>query len=522
MCAPERNIMFENGAPNPDIVHYVDTVSREKGLEKEEVFAALELALHKVAQQHYGEIFTLKVHVHRHTGLISYFRCLRVVDTVQDADTEIAVTEAMTQDDTLDVGSEYREMLPSFTLKRTGAQLARGILQGKLKECEKHHEYTYFHEKKGGIVSGSVKRIELNNVILDLGKGEGFLPRRSMIPRENYRVGDRVVAYVEDVRSDLKGYQVILSRTHNEFLAKLFAQEVPEIYDGVVGIRAIARDPGSRAKMAVYSQDASVDPVRTCVGLRGGRIQAVMRELGDEKIDLILWQEDIVTLVAEALKPASVLKVIVNDRNDLDVVVPDDQQSLAIGRGGQNVVLAHKLALAACEASPLWEGGQLSINIMTESEEGERRNTETQGKMDLFQQSLGVTDVMARLLIAEGFDTLEDIAYCEDEELENIEGLSPEDRDHIQGESRRICQKIEEDFRQDMLALGAEPCLLDLNLASQVVQSLVKGGIKSRTALAQLSSWDVQELCTTLKESEAESIVLNARNIVKESHDNAS
>jgi N utilization substance protein A len=343
-----------------------------------------------------------------------------------------------------EIGKVYEEDLPPFEIGRVQTQMARQVVMHKVREAERERQYDEYKDRVGEIVNGSVKRVEYGNVIVDLGRGEGIMRRDQSIPRENFNVGDRIRAYIYDVRRETKGPQIMLSRAHGGFMAKLFAQEVPEVYDGVIEIRAVARDPGSRAKMAVISNDSSIDPVGACVGMRGSRVQAVVAELQGEKIDIIQWSEDEATFIVNALAPAEVSKVVMDEEDErVEVVVPDEQLSLAIGRRGQNVRLASQLT-----------GWQ--IDIMTESQESERRQKQFTETTALFQEALDVDEVIAQLLVTEGFAAVEDVAYVEPHEIAAIEGFDDETAEELQARAREFLDKEAAALDAKRVELGVE------------------------------------------------------------------
>src|ERR687893_1505980 len=388
-----------------ELLQIADAVAREKSIEKEIVIEAIEEAIQKGARARYGAEHDIRAKIDVKTGELSLTRHVTVVDEITEPEFEgmqMTLAEAQRRDPEAFVGKEYVETLPPFEFGRVQTQMARQVVTGKVREAERERQYEEFKDRVGEIVNGVVKRVEYGNVVVDLGRGEGIMRRDQSIPRENFNIGDRIRCFIYDVRRETKGPQILLSRAHGGFMAKLFAQEVPEVYDGVIEIRAVARDPGSRAKMAVLSNDGSIDPVGACVGMRGARVQAVVGELQGEKVDIIQWNPDAATFIVNALAPAEVTKVVLDeDSNRIEVVVPESQLSLAIGRRGQNVRLASQLT-------------QWQIDIMTESQESERRQREFAERTALFQEALDVDEVIAQLLVTEGFAAVEDIAYVEE------------------------------------------------------------------------------------------------------------
>src|SRR3712207_556584 len=397
-----------------ELLQIADAVAREKSIEKEIVIEAIEEAIQKGARARYGAEHDIRAKIDPKTGELSLTRHVTVVDEITEPEFEgmqITLAEAKRRDPEAVVGKEYVEDLPPFEFGRVQTQMARQVVTGKVREAERERQFEEFKDRVGEIVNGVVKRVEYGNTVVDLGRGEGIMRRDQSIPREMFNIGDRIRCYIYDVRRETKGPQIMLSRAHPGFMAKLFAQEVPEVYDGVIEIRAVARDPGSRAKMAVLSNDGSIDPVGACVGMRGSRVQAVVAELQGEKIDIIQWSPDEATFLVNALAPAEVSKVVMDEEDErVEVVVPDEQLSLAIGRRGQNVRLASQLT-------------QWQIDIMTESQESERRQQQFAERTALFQEALDVDEVIAQLLVTEGFAAVEEVAYVEPHEIASIEGF---------------------------------------------------------------------------------------------------
>jgi N utilization substance protein A len=426
------------------------------------------------------------------------------------------LADALLGDKDATVGKTYTEILPPFEFGRVQTQMARQVVTGKVREAERERQYEEFKDRVGEIVNGVAKRVEYGNVIVDLGRGEAIMRRDQSIPRENFQVGDRVRAYIYDVRQETKGPQIMLSRAHGGFMAKLFAQEVPEVYDGVIEIRAVARDPGSRAKMAVVSNDSSIDPVGACVGMRGSRVQAVVAELQGEKIDIIQWSPDEATFLVNALAPAEVTKVVMDEEDErVEVVVPDEQLSLAIGRRGQNVRLASQLT-----------GWQ--IDIMTESQESERRQREFAERTVLFQEALDVDEVIAQLLVTEGFVTVEDVAYVELGEVAAIEGFDEDTAEEIQARARDYLEREAAEYDAKRRALGVEDGVLDVEgVTLPIAVALGEGEVKTVEDLAGLVPDDIRGWYETkggervrepgvlesfnLSPDEAEALIMRAR-----------
>jgi N utilization substance protein A len=467
-----------------ELLQIADAVAREKGIEKEVVIEAIEDALQKAARARYGAEHDIRVKIDTKTGETTQKRVIEVVPDDFELEGEIGKVQLSSAKRTwrdAEVGKIYEESLPPFEIGRVQTQMARQVVMHKVREAERERQYDEYKDRAGEIVNGSVKRVEYGNVIVDLGRGEGIMRRDQSIPRENFNVGDRIRAYIYDVRRETKGPQIMLSRAHGGFMAKLFAQEVPEVYDGVIEIRAVARDPGSRAKMAVISNDSSIDPVGACVGMRGSRVQAVVAELQGEKIDIIQWSEDEATFIVNGLAPAEVSKVVMDEEDErVEVVVPDEQLSLAIGRRGQNVRLASQLT-----------GWQ--IDIMTESQESERRQKQFTETTALFQEALDVDEVIAQLLVTEGFAAVEDVAYVEPHEIAAIEGFDDETADELQTRAREFLEKEAAALDAKRVELGVEDGLLEIEgVTLPVAVALGEGDVKSVEDLAGLIPDDLR------------------------------
>jgi N utilization substance protein A len=440
-------------ANRQELLQIADAVAREKSIEKEIVIEAIEEAIQKAARTRYGAEHDIRVTIDPKTGETSIKRFVTVIEDDTEEVNEYAMkrlTDALKDDKDAFVGKVYDEVLPPFEFGRVQTQTARQVVTGKVREAERERQYEEFKDRTGEIVNGVAKRVEYGNVIVDLGRGEAIMRRDQSIPREQFQVGDRVRGYIYDVRRETKGPQIMLSRAHGGFMAKLFAQEVPEVYDGVIEIRAVARDPGSRAKMAVLSNDSSIDPVGACVGMRGSRVQAVVAELQGEKIDIIQWSGDEATFLVNALAPAEVTKVVMDEEaGRVEVVVPDEQLSLAIGRRGQNVRLASQLT-----------GWQ--IDIITEAQDSERRQREFAERTQLFQEALDVDEVIAQLLVTEGFATVEDVAYVEASEIAEIEGFDEDTAEEIQARARDYLDKEAAEYDAKRRELGVEDAVLEV------------------------------------------------------------
>jgi N utilization substance protein A len=471
-----------------ELLQIADAVAREKSIEREVVIEAIEEAIQKAARTRYGAEHDIRVHIDPKTGETDITRIVTVIPDEQEEGAEEVneyaqrrLSDALKTDKTAVVGKTYVETLPPFEFGRVQTQMARQVVTGKVREAERERQYEEFKDRVGEIVNGVAKRVEYGNVIVDLGRGEGIMRRDQSIPREAFQVGDRVRAYIYDVRRETKGPQIMLSRAHGGFMAKLFAQEVPEVYDGVIEIRAVARDPGSRAKMAVVSNDSSIDPVGACVGMRGSRVQAVVAELQGEKIDIIQWNNDEATFLVNALAPAEVTKVVMDEEDErVEVVVPDEQLSLAIGRRGQNVRLASQLT-----------GWQ--IDIMTESQESERRQREFAERTTLFQEALDVDEVIAQLLVTEGFVSVEEVAYVEADEIAAIEGFDEDTAEEIQARARDFLDREAAEYDAKRRELGVDDGLLEVEgVTLPISVALGEGGVKTVEDLAGLVPDDLR------------------------------
>lgn len=460
------------------------SVAAEKNIEEKIVVDAIESAIQKAALARYGHALDIEAKIDQKNGELTITRRQTVVATQEDVQTDaqqICLADAKKINPSVGVGHVFEERLPLFDFGRVMSLMGKQVITQRVREAERAKQFDEFQDRVGDIVNGIVKRVEYGNVFIDLGRGEGVIRRDQTLPRENLNMGDRVRAYIYEVRSEQKGPQIFLSRAHPGFMAKLFAQEVPEIYDGVIEIKSVARDPASRAKIAVFSSDNSIDPVGACVGMRGSRVQAVVGELGGEKIDIIPWSPDPATFIVNALQPAEVTKVVLDeDESRVEVVVPEEQLSLAIGRRGQNVRLASQLTG--------W-----SIDIMTEDQERERREKETNELVELFTNALEVDDMMARLLVSEGFETIEELAATELEEIGSIEGFDDElaaelqnrANDHLEREVQKLIERLE--------ALNIEQELLDFEgITPQMAIALGEGGVTSVEDLAGLVSDDLR------------------------------
>ena len=465
-----------------EMLQVANNVAQEKNIEKEEVFGAMELALEKAARVKYGLERDIRVKINRETGDISLNSYLKVVDVLEleDQKNQILYEEAKKIRPDIQNGEFIIKELPPFDFGRVAAQNAKGVIIQKVREADKSRQYNEYKDKNGEVVVGVVKRIEFGNLIIDLGKSEAIIKREELIPRETFKNGDRVRAYIYDVKEDAKGYQVFLSRTHPQFLAKLFHQEVPEIFEGVIEVKSVARDPGSRAKVSVFTEDSTIDPVGACVGMRGSRVQAVVNELQGEKIDIVTWSTNQATYLANALAPAEVSKIFLyEEKNKVEVVIPDEQLSLAIGRKGQNVKLASTLT-------------NLEIDILTEEEETERRQVEFKNRTDLLIEVLDVEDVIAQLLVTEGYISVDSIANENIENLKKIEGFDINlSKEIITRAINYVKEKDDEDIKIINEKISDQE-LINLNgINNKMLALLAKNSIYTLDDFANLATYDL-------------------------------
>ncbi|WP_421761614.1 transcription termination factor NusA [Devosia sp.] len=463
-----------------ELLQIADAVAREKSIDRMIVIESMQDAMEKAAKSKYGAETNIRVEINPKTGETRMWRLLEVVETVEEYGRQIGLKDAKARNDAAKLGDYVTEPLPPIEFGRIAAQSAKQVIVQKVRDAERDRMHEEYINRVGEIVNGTVKRVEYGNVIVDLGRGEAIIRRDELIPRELYRYGDRVRAYIYDVRREQRGPQIFLSRTHPQFMAKLFMQEVPEIYDGIITIRSIARDPGSRAKIAVTSSDSSIDPVGACVGMRGSRVQAVVAELQGEKIDIIPWTESIADLVVSALQPADVAKVVLDEQAErIEVVVPDEQLSLAIGRRGQNVRLASQLIG--------WD-----IDILTEAEESERRQKEFTERSALFMNALDVDEMVAQLLASEGFSSVEELAYIDAGEISSIQGFDEETAGEIQSRAAEYLAAIEKANDDERIALGVEDELYEIpGLNAAMLVALGKDGVKNVEDFAGCASDDL-------------------------------
>ncbi|MBP5615289.1 MAG: transcription termination/antitermination protein NusA [Alphaproteobacteria bacterium] len=491
--------------PRPEIVLVADAVAREKDIDKEEVFEAMEVAIQKAGRSRYGAEHDIRATIDRKTGAISLERYREVMADDAEIENEAAqlhLSFAKRIKPDAKVGEFIIDALPPIDFGRIAAQTAKQVIVQKVRDSERRRQFEEYKEKIGTIVSGTVKRAEFGSVVLDIGKTEAVLRRDEMIPREKFKVGDRVRAYVLDVRRETRGPQIFLSRTCPEFMAKLFTSEVPEIYDGIIEIMGVARDPGSRGKIAVKANDVTIDPVGACVGLRGIRVQAVVTELQGEKIDIVPYSEDRAQYLVAALAPAEVSKVVIDEESGrMEAVVPEEQFSIAVGRRGQNVKLASQLLHS-------------DIDVLTEAEEQERRANENKIRLDRFMNALDVDDMIAHLLIAEGFTTVDEIAEVELSELAEIEGFDEDIATELQNRAKEFVTKRNAEFEDKIKSLGVDDSLRSFeDLDQDTILKLAENNIKTLDDLADLSSDELVEILGegAMPVSEANRIIMAAR-----------
>ncbi len=472
-----------------ELLQTAEAVAREKMIDPDLVIQAMEDSLARAAKSRYGADMDIRVSIDRKTGVADFTRVRTVVadEELENYHAELTVEQAAPYLDDPKIGDEIIDKVPPVELGRIAAQSAKQVILQRVREAERDRQYEEFKDRAQTILNGVVKREEYGNIIVDIGRGEAVLRRNEKIGRESYRNGDRIRCYVKDVRREARGPQIFLSRTAPEFMAELFKMEVPEIYDGIIEIKAVARDPGSRAKIGVISYDNSIDPVGACVGMRGSRVQAVVNELQGEKIDIIPWTEDQATFLVNALQPAEVSKVVIDEEaGKIEVVVPDEQLSLAIGRRGQNVRLASQLT-------------GLDIDILTESEESARRQAEFAERTKLFMDELDIDEMMAQLLVAEEFTALEEVAYVDLDELLTIDGFDEETATELQTRARERLEAIATAALENARALGAEDSLISFDgLSPQMVEALAKDGIKTLEDFATCADWELAGGWTTV------------------------
>jgi len=470
-----------------ELLQIADAVAREKMIDLSLVIEAMEESMAKAAKSRYGAELDIRAHIDGKSGELTMTRVRFVVDEVENHFVEMTVADARAHLDNPEVGDLIEDILPPMDFGRIAAQSAKQVILQKVREAERARQFAEFKDRVGEIINGVVKRVEYGNVIVDVGRGEAVLRRDQLVNREGFRTGERVRAYIREVREEVRGPQVFLSRTAPEFMAELFKMEVPEIYDGIIEIKAVARDPGSRAKIGVISYDNSIDPVGACVGMRGSRVQAVVNELQGEKIDIIPWNDDAPTFLVNALQPAEVTKVVLDeDAERIEVVVPDEQLSLAIGRRGQNVRLASQLT-------------GFDIDIMTEAEESARRQAEFAERSQLFMETMNVDEVVAQLLVSEGFATLEEVAYVDTNELLVIDGFDETTAEELQARARECLEEIHTKAIAKAREMGVEDSLFNFEgLAPEMFVALAEDGVKTLDDFATCADWELAGGYTTV------------------------
>ncbi len=513
--------MLNRGLDKLELLRIVEAVANEKSIDKELVIGSMESAIQRAALTKFGNDNNIEVTINRENGEISIMKVLEVVDKVEDPSREISLKDANSNKEKSShkVGDKLYEQLPQVDFGRIAAQSAKQVISSRVKEAEKNRQYDDFIDKQGQILSGIIKRLEYGNVIVDLGRAEAIIKKEELIPREILKNGDRVKAYCYEVKKELKGHQIFLSRAHPQFLAKLFFQEVPEIYEGIIEIKSVARDPGSRAKICVNSKDTSIDPVGACVGMRGSRVQTIVNELHGEKIDIIKWTEDLPTLISESLSPAEIQKVLIDQSNKrIDVILTEENLSKAIGRRGQNVRLASKLT-------------NYEIDILTDKEDSERRQTEFKEKTENLIKNLEVDETLGQLLVSEGFQTVEEISQSSPDDISKIEGIDEDTAKELISRSKETLIKEKEEVGKKLKELGVEDSLINLKGMTQgMLVILGQKNIKKLSQFADLSSDELiggfDELKGkkiriegyleefSLSREEADNLIMSAREII--------
>ena len=472
-----------------ELLQTAEAVAREKMIDPSLVVEAMEESLARAAKSRYGAEMDIRVSIDRKTGRATFTRVRTVVtdDEVENYQAEMTVEQAKQYMENPEVGQQYIEEIPPVDMGRIAAQSAKQVILQKVREAERDRQYEEFQDRAGTIINGVVKREEYGNVVVDVGRGEAILRRTEKIGRESYRPNDRIRCYIKDVRRETRGPQIFLSRTDPMFMAELFKMEVPEIYEGIIEIKSVARDPGSRAKIAVFTTDTTIDPVGACVGMRGSRVQAVVNELQGEKIDIIPWNDDQPTFLVNALQPAEVSKVVLDEEaGKIEVVVPEEQLSLAIGRRGQNVRLASQLT-------------NLDIDIMTEAEESARRQKEFEERTQLFIETLDVDEFFAQLLVSEGFANLEEVAYVELDELLVIDGVDEDTAQELQARAREYLEEQAAKALERAKELGVEDSLINFEgLSPQMLEALAEDGVKTLDDFATCADWELAGGWTTV------------------------
>ena len=513
--------MLNQRSDKMELLRIAESVAMEKSIDKEIILNSMESAIQKAARIKFGSENDIRAKIDRENGNISLHKVLTIVESPENLDTQISLEQAakIEKEKSLKVGDEIFEELPPVDFGRIAAQTARQVITQSVRAAERERQYTEFKDKKGEILSGIVKRLEYGNVIIDLNRTEAIIRKEELIPREVLKTGDRIKAYCYDVVRENKGQQIFLSRARPKFMEKLFFQEVPEIYDGIIEIKSSARDPGSRAKICVNSKDSSIDPVGACVGMRGSRVQSVVNELSGEKIDIVHWSEDVAALVVSALAPAQIQKVIIDDQNRrIEVILTEENLSKAIGRRGQNVRLASKLI-------------DFEIDILTEKEESEKRQLEFKGKTEIFVQNLEVDETLGQLLVAEGFSTIEEINQSSQDEISKIEGIDEDTAKELKERANEFLIKEKENIGRKLKDLGVEDGLINFKgLTPGMLLTLGEKKIKTLKEFAELSTDELvggydekkgvrfkidgclEEFALT--NNEAEELIINARKII--------
>ena len=514
--------MLNRGLDKLELLRIVESVANEKSIDKELVIESMESAIQRAALTKFGNDNSIEVSIDRKNGEIKIKKVFQIVEKPEDPSREITLDQAKkieTENKDLKIGDKIFEELPQIDFGRIAAQSAKQVISQRVKEAEKTRQYQDFADKETQILSGIIKRLEYGNVIMDLGKAEGVIKKDELIPREILKTGDRVKAYCYEVKKEIKGHQIFLSRAHPQFLAKLFFQEVPEIYEGIIEIKSVARDPGSRAKICVNSKDNSIDPVGACVGMRGSRVQTIVNELHGEKIDIIKWTEDLPTLIAESLSPAEIQKVLIDkDSKRIDVILSEENLSKAIGRRGQNVRLASKLT-------------NFEIDILTDKEDSERRQIEFKEKTELLIKSLEVDETLGQLLVSEGFQGIEEISQATPEDISKIEGIDEDTAKELINRSKENLIKEKEEIGKKLKELGVEDNFINLKgLTPGMLLTLGEKKIKTLKDFAELSTDELigghdeikgkrfkidgylEEFA--LSKNEAEDLIMSSRNII--------
>ena len=513
--------MLNQRSDKVELLRIAEAVALEKSIDKEIILTSMESAIQKAAKTKFGSENDIRAKIDRESGDITLHKVLTVVETPENFDTEISLKDIkkIENDEDKKIGDEIFEQLPPVDFGRIAAQTARQVITQTVRAAERERQYNDFVDKKGEILSGIVKRLEYGNVIVDLNRAESIIKKEELIPREILKTGDRIKAYCYDVVRENKGQQIFLSRANTKFMEKLFVQEVPEIYDGIIEIKSSARDPGSRAKICVYSKDSSIDPVGACVGMRGSRVQSVVNELSGEKIDIVNWSEDVASLEVSALAPAEIQKVIIDDQNKrIEVILTEENLSKAIGRRGQNVRLASKLI-------------NFEIDILTEKEESEKRQAEFKEKTDIFVKNLEVEETLGQLLVAEGFSSIEEIEQSTKDDISKIEGIDENTAKELQERAKEYLVKEKENIENKLKDLGVGEDLINhKGLTPGMLLTLGEKKIKSLKDFAELSSDELvggydekkgvrfkidgylEEFALT--NSEADNLIISARDIV--------